>query len=69
VRQAEHEAFAPVFALGQDILLLGSVLLALALLFAWGVARSVRKPLAVLTRAAERIAGGNLERILAEVRI
>jgi signal transduction histidine kinase len=61
VRQAEHEAFAPVFALGQDILLLGSVLLALALLFAWGVARSVRRPLAVLTRAAERIAGGNLE--------
>ena len=62
VRQAEHDAFAPVFALGQDILLVGSVLLALALLFAWGVARSVRKPLAVLTRAAERIAGGNLEK-------
>ncbi len=61
VRQAESEAFAPVFALGQDILLLGSVLLALALLFAWGVARSVRRPVAVLTRAAERIAGGNLE--------
>jgi len=61
VRQAESDAFAPVFALGQDILLLGSVLLALALLFAWGVARSVRRPVAVLTRAAERIADGNLE--------
>jgi len=61
VRQAESDAFAPVFALGQDLLLLGSVLLALALLFAWGVARSVRRPVAVLTRAAERIADGQLE--------
>lgn len=60
-RQAESEAFGPVFALGQNLLLLGSVLLALALLFAWGVARSVRRPLAVLTGAAERIADGNLE--------
>jgi signal transduction histidine kinase len=62
VRQAEHQAFAPVFALGRNILLVGSGLLALALLFAWGVARSVRKPLAVLTGAAERIAGGNLDK-------
>ncbi len=61
VRQPEQQAFAPVFALGKDILLLGSVLLALALLFAWGVARSVRKPVAVLTGAATRIADGKLD--------
>ena len=61
VRQPEQRAFAPVLALGKDILLLGSVLLALALLFAWGVARSVRNPLAVLTGAAARIADGNLD--------
>jgi signal transduction histidine kinase len=61
VRQPERRAFAPVLALGKDILLLGSVLLALALLFAWGVARSVRNPLGVLTGAAARIAEGNLD--------
>ncbi len=61
VRQREQEAFAPVFALGKDILLLGSVMLALGLLFAWGVARSVRKPVAVLTGAATRIADGTLD--------
>jgi signal transduction histidine kinase len=61
VRQAERSAFAPVYALGQDILLLGSVLMVLGLLFAWGVARSVRKPVALLTGAAARIAAGNLE--------
>ncbi len=61
VRQAESEAFGPVVALGQNMLLVGSVLLGLALLFAWGVARSVRRPVAVLTGAAERIANGNLE--------
>jgi signal transduction histidine kinase len=36
-------------------------LASLALLLAWGVSRSVRQPLQGLTRAAERIAGGNLE--------
>jgi signal transduction histidine kinase len=63
-RQPEREAFAPVYALGQDLLLLGSVLLVLALLFAWGVARSVRNPVAMLTGAAARIAGGNLEQAI-----
>ncbi|MGE5357918.1 MAG: ATP-binding protein [Bacteroidales bacterium] len=61
VRQPEREAFAPAYALGQHILLLGFALMVLALLFAWGVARSVRNPVALLTRAAERIAAGNLE--------
>jgi signal transduction histidine kinase len=35
-------------------------LLALALLYAWGAARSVRQPVVVLTRAAERVAAGDL---------
>ena len=37
-------------------------LVALALLFGWGVARSVTDPVAVLTEAAGRIAAGDLER-------
>jgi signal transduction histidine kinase len=39
---------------------LAIALSSLALLLAWGVSRSVRQPLLGLTRAAERIAGGNL---------
>jgi signal transduction histidine kinase len=60
VRQATARAFAPALALRRDILLLWPILAALALLFAWGAARSVRKPLAVLTTAAERIAEGRI---------
>jgi HAMP domain-containing protein len=37
-------------------------MLALGLLFTWGAAESVRRPLALLTRAAEHIAGGDLRR-------
>ncbi len=37
-------------------------LAALVMLFAWGMGRSVRQPLAGLTRAAEQIAGGDLAR-------
>lgn len=39
---------------------LGPLLVLLSLLLAWGVGRSVRVPLAVLTREAERLAGGDL---------
>jgi signal transduction histidine kinase len=42
-------------------LFLAPVLVALAVLFAWGVGRSVRTPLAVLTRATDRIAEGDLD--------
>ena len=62
VRQREREAFAQVIALRGQLLWLGAGLLALALVFAWGAARSVRKPIVVLTGAAERIAGGDLAR-------
>jgi signal transduction histidine kinase len=43
------------------MLWLAPTLLGLALLFAWGAARSVRRPLAQLTRSAERIASGDLD--------
>jgi signal transduction histidine kinase len=42
-------------------LLLAPVLIGLALLFAWGVGRSVRTPLAALTGATDRIAAGDLD--------
>lgn len=39
-------------------------LLVLALVFAWGAARSVRRPLLVLTGEADRLAAGDLERAI-----
>jgi signal transduction histidine kinase len=51
---AEADAFSWRFvALALVLLLLGAV-------FSWGAARSVTRPVGVLTLAAERIAGGNL---------
>lgn len=61
IRQAEKEAMAPAFAMERRLLVIGSLTIPLALLFAWGVARSVTKPLAVLTQASERIARGDLD--------
>jgi signal transduction histidine kinase len=61
VRQDEEEAFARVRGLRRTLLWLAPSLLAVALVFAWGAARSVRRPLAVLTASAEGIAGGNLD--------
>jgi signal transduction histidine kinase len=60
-RQPEDEAFASTAALRRRLLLLGPAALAVAVLFAWGAARSIRKPLALLTEAAERIAAGGLD--------
>lgn len=61
IRQAEREAMAPGFAMERRLLIIGSLMIPVALFFAWGVARSVTKPLAVLTRASERITRGDLE--------
>ena len=46
---------------------LGPLLAALALVFAWGAGQSVRRPLATLTAAAERIAAGDLSQPLPAV--
>ncbi len=61
IRQDQVETFAEARRLRRAILWLGPTLLALALVFAWGAARSVRRPIGLLTRSAERIASGNLE--------
>lgn len=60
IRQREEETFASVAALRRRLLVVGPALLGVALFFAWGAARSIRKPLAVLTDAAERIASGEM---------
>ena len=62
IRQDEAEAFAQVRTLETRLAWLGPTLLAFALVFAWGAARSVRRPLVVLTASAEQIAGGDLDR-------
>lgn len=60
IRQPEEELFAAASDLRRRMLRLAPLLLGLALLFAWGAARSIRNPLAVLTEAAERIASGKM---------
>jgi signal transduction histidine kinase len=60
IRQDESVAFAQARSGRRTILWLAPALLGLALLFAWGAARSVRGPIALLTDSAERIAYGNL---------
>ena len=67
LRQPEAEAFATVISLRRQVLGLGPVLLAVAVLFAWGAARSVTKPLGVLTGASERIAAGDLAEPIASL--
>jgi signal transduction histidine kinase len=62
IRQAEKEALAPAFNMEQRFLYFGSSTILLALLFAGGVARSVTKPVRMLTDAARRITKGDLDR-------
>ena len=61
IRQAESEALAPVFGVERKFLVAGSLTTLIALLFAWGVARSVTMPLKALAHAAARITQGDLE--------
>ncbi len=62
VRQDAGAAFAATRALRRRIFFSGVALVLLALVFAWGAAESVRRPLALLTGAAEGIAAGDLSR-------
>ena len=64
LEQERDELFAASALLVQRALVLGPLVLAAALLFAWGAARSVQRPLATLTEAAERIAGGVLDQAI-----
>ena len=61
VREPESVALADTTRLRTTLLALGPVLLGLGLLFAYGAAQSLLRPLGVLTRTAERIAGGDME--------
>jgi signal transduction histidine kinase len=61
IRESERKAFAAASALRQRLVVVGSITILVALLFAWGTARSVTKPLGVLRVAAQRIAAGNLD--------
>jgi signal transduction histidine kinase len=61
VREPESLALAETNRLRTTLLALGPVLLGLGLLFAYGAAQSLLRPLGVLTRTAERIAAGNME--------
>jgi signal transduction histidine kinase len=58
--QSEREMFAPVKALERRWLILAPSLAGLAAVFAWGVSRSVKRPLAALSEATSRIAAGTL---------
>jgi len=61
VREPESSAMAETHRLRTTLLALGPVLLGLGLLFAYGAAQSLLRPLGVLTRTAERITAGNME--------
>ncbi len=61
IRQSEREALAPAVAMERRLVVVGSLTILVALLFAWGVARSVTKPLETLAHGAQRIAQGDLD--------
>jgi signal transduction histidine kinase len=56
-----EDPLASIAAFRRRSLWLAPSLTALAMLFGWGIARSVRRPLKRLTTAAERIARGDLQ--------
>jgi len=60
IREPEGEAMAPVHNLERWFIGLGVGVLVVGLLLSWTLAQSVVRPLAQLTRAAQRIAEGDL---------
>jgi signal transduction histidine kinase/cytochrome b subunit of formate dehydrogenase len=60
IRQSQDEALAPARTLRQRAIMFGVPALIVAVLFSWLVARSVLRPIGVLTTAANRIAAGDL---------
>jgi signal transduction histidine kinase len=62
--QPASELFAAVFALERRWLVLAPTLAGIAAVYAWGVSRSVKRPLATLAEATARIARGDLTRPL-----
>ena len=64
IHQSESELLEPVLWLETGLLWVLPLLALVSVVLAWGAARSVRQPLAELTAAAERIAGGDLDQAL-----
>jgi signal transduction histidine kinase len=62
LRQSASEALAPARRVRSRFIIFGLLIVSLALLLSWGMARSVVRPVKVLTGTAERIAGGDLAR-------
>ena len=62
LRQPERDVLASTEAFPAGLLGLEVALLCLGAVFAWGAARSVTRPVAALTAAAEKIAEGDLAR-------
>ena len=62
LRLPERAVLASTEAFPAGLLGLEAALLGLGAILAWGAARSVTRPVAALTAAAEKIAGGDLER-------
>jgi signal transduction histidine kinase len=60
-----RDPIAPIDAFRSRSLWLAPSLAAITMLLGWGIARSVRQPIVTLTAAAERIAGGKLDRPIA----
>ena len=60
LREPGNESLAAVTEFRRRMLILGPLLLGLGSLFAWGAARSVTRPVVLLTLAAERIGAGEL---------
>lgn len=64
VSQPREAVLGPLLRFRGRLLWLAPLLFGLALVFAWGAARSVTQPLARLGAAADRIANGEIERPL-----
>jgi signal transduction histidine kinase len=60
IRQPEAEAFGALAALTKRLALVIPAVLAVGLVFAWGAAWSIRRPIRLLTRVAARIAAGDM---------
>ena len=64
VAEPARQAFQPLRRLERDWLFLAPTIAGIAAVYAWGVSRSVKRPLAKLEAAAARIAAGDLSRPL-----
>ena len=67
VRQSESEALAPARRLKERAVWLGIPIFVLALALAWATARSVTRPVGVLSGAAQKIAAGDLSQAVPDL--